>query len=212
MYNVVLFDIDGTLLDTTEFLYQAFEYSIRSQDLIPPTREEMSKVIGVSLEECYLAFAPVGKNALLCQIHNEFQLKNPHLSKPYPETLGVLKKLKNQGIRTVGITNRWESTGRVSVEGAGLDKFLEFVNYRDGFERIKPDPEMLVHALKKLEVSKDEVLMVGDTGIDIKAAQNTGVRSVGVTYGFLGEKILEFGPDYLIDDLAELISVIENSD
>ena len=126
MIKAVLFDIDGTLLDTSELLYQAFEYAIKSQGLVPPSREKMSKVIGVSLEKCYLSFAPAGDNKKLCKLHNEFQLENPHLSKLFPQTIEVLKALKEKGIKTTGITNRWESTAGISVKRAGLLKYLLF--------------------------------------------------------------------------------------
>lgn len=204
MIKAILFDIDGTLLDTTELLYQAFEYAIKSQNLKPPSRKEMSKVIGVSLENCYLAFAPSGDNQLLCKTHNEFQIKNPHLSKLFPKTTESLKKLKRKGIKLAGITNRWRSTAEVSIKRSNLDQYLEFINYRDGFTNIKPDPEMLHHAMEKLGVSKDEAIMVGDTAIDIKAAKDAGIKSVGVTYGFLGKDISKEEPDFLIDELSEL--------
>lgn len=208
MIKAVLFDIDGTLLDTTELLYQAFEYSIKSQGLVPPSREKMAKVIGVSLEKCYLAFAPAGDNALLCKTHNQFQLENPELAKTFPNTIKILKKLKELGIKTAGITNRWESTAKVSAERTGILKYLEFINYRDGFEKIKPDPEMLLDAIRKLEVKKDEVLMVGDTAIDIEAGKAADVETVGVTFGFLGEEIKELNPDFIIDDLEEILEII----
>lgn len=210
MIRAILFDIDGTLLDTTELLYQAFEHSIKSQGLVPPTRDEMSKVIGVSLEKCYLAFASSGDNALFCKIHNQFQLENPQLAKSFPNTIKVLKKLKELGVRSVGITNRWASTAKVSAERTGILEYLEFINYRDGFEKIKPDPDMLVDAINKLGVKKDEVLMVGDTAIDIEAAKAADMESVGVTYGFLGEEIKDLNPDFIIDDLDELIEIVSN--
>lgn len=202
--KAVLFDIDGTLLDTTELLYQAFEYAIKSQNLKPPSRKQMSKVIGVSLENCYLTFAPSGDNQLLCKTHNEFQIKNSHLSKLFPKTTEVLKKLKRKGIKLAGITNRWRSTAEISIKRSNLDQYLEFINYRDGFTNIKPDPEMLHHAIEKLGVSKDEAIMVGDTAIDIKAAKDAGIKSVGVTYGFLGKSIVELKPDFIIDNIDEL--------
>lgn len=208
MIKAILFDIDGTLLDTSELLYQAFEYAIKSQGLVPPSREEMSKVIGVSLEKCYLAFAPLGNNALLCKAHNEFQLENPHLSKLFPETVPVLIKLKEMGLKLVGITNRWKSTAEVSIKRAKLDKYLDFVNYRDGFKNIKPDPEMLLHAIQKLGMNKDEAVMVGDTAIDIEAARGAGIKSVGVTYGFLGQEIAKEKPDFVIDNLSQLLKIL----
>lgn len=202
--QAILFDIDGTLLDTTELLYQAFEYAIKSQNLKPSSRKEMSKVIGVSLEKCYLAFAPSGDNQLLCKTHNEFQIKNPYLSKLFPKTTETLKKLKRKGIKLAGITNRWKRTAEVSIKRSKLNQYLEFVNYRDGFMNIKPNPDMLHDAIKKLGVSKDEVILVGDTAVDIKAAKDAGIKSVGATYGFLGKDIFKEKPDFLINELSEL--------
>lgn len=210
--KAILFDIDGTLLNTTELIYQAFEHSLKTHGHKVVGRDKMGVSMGKSLEDCYLDFAPNGDILVLSKTHNEFQLKNPHLAEGFPDTIETLKKLRSLGFRMVGITNRWKSSGSLSVKHTGLDKFLEFVLYRDDVPKLKPNPEPILEALKRLKVGKDEAVMVGDTFADIECGRNAGVHTVGVTYGFGGEHIKNFEPDFLIDNLSELVKIVGEVD
>lgn len=154
MIKVVLFDIDGTLLNTTELIYQAFEHSLKTHGHKVLSREKMAITIGKSLEDCYLDFAPNGDPILLSKTHNEFQLKNTHLAITFPDTIETLGKLKDLGLKMAGITNRWKSNGILSVKHTGIDKFLEFVWFRDDVKKLKPDREPIKKALKVLGYKK----------------------------------------------------------
>lgn len=208
MVKVILFDIDGTLLDTTELIYQAYEHSLKTHGHRVIKRDTMALSIGKSLEDCYLDFSPNGDILVLSKTHNEFQIKNAHLAELFPDTINTLTKLKSLGFRMIGITNRGRASGVLSIKHTGLDKFLEFVLYRDDVKKLKPDPEPVLLALKKLKIQKDEAIMVGDSFVDIECGQNAGVKTVGVTYGFGGEHIKNLSPDFLIDKLSELAGLM----
>jgi len=208
MIKAVLFDIDGTLLNTAELIYQAFEHSLKTHGHKVLSREKMAMTIGKSLEDCYLDFAPEGDINLLSKTHNEFQLKNPQLAEVFPDTLQTLEKLKSLGYKMVGITNRWKSSGVLSIKHTGLDKYLEFVLYRDDVKKLKPDPEPIKKALKTLGFKKEGAVMVGDSEIDVLCGKNAGVKTIGVTFGFGGEHIKNFSPDFIIDELSELSEIL----
>lgn len=208
MIKTILFDIDGTLLNTTELIYQAFEHSLKTNGHEVLSRKQMSSTIGKSLEDCYLDFAPDGDINLLSKTHDEFQLKNPHLAEVFPDTIRTLEKLKSLGFKMAGITNRWKSSGVLSIKYTGLDKYLKFVLYRDDVKKLKPDPEPIFRALGMLDIKKDEAVMVGDSEIDVECGKNAGVKTVGVTYGFGGEHIRNFSPDFVIDNISELPEIL----
>lgn len=206
--KAILFDIDGTLLNTTELIYQAFEHSLKKYGHPVLKRSKMAESIGKSLEDCYLDFAPNGDIKLLSKFHNEFQLQNPQLAEVFPDTIPTLEKLRNLGFKMAGITNRWKSSGILSVKHTGLDKYLEFVLYRDNVPKLKPNPEPIFLALEKLGIEKDKAVMVGDSEVDILCGKNAGVKTVGVTYGFGGEHVRNFSPDSTIDSLSELPEIL----
>lgn len=208
MIKAVLFDIDGTLLNTAELIYQAFEHSLKINGQKVLARRKMAASIGKSLEDCYLDFAPNGDPIVLSKTHNEFQLKNPHLAALFPDTLKTLERLKNLGFKMAGITNRWKSSGELSVKHAGLDKYLDFVLFRDDVKKLKPDPQPVFQALEKLKIKKEEAVLAGDSEVDILCGRNAGIKTVGVTFGFLGEKIRNSSPDYVIDSLSELPEIL----
>jgi pyrophosphatase PpaX len=208
MIKAVLFDIDGTLLNTKELIYQAFEHSLKTHGHKVVNRNVMSGSIGKSLEDCYLDFAPNGDIKLLSKTHNEFQLKNPDLAVPFPETLKSLETLKGLDFKMAGITNRWKSSGSLSVKLTGIDKYLKFVLFRDDVKKHKPDPEPVFKALEKLKCKPENAVMVGDSEVDILCGRNAGVKTVGVTFGFIGEKIRNFEPDFLVDNLSELPEIL----
>lgn len=210
--KAVLFDVDGTLLNTTELIYQAFEHSLKTHGHKVLGREEMAATIGNSLEDCYLDFAPNGDPVLLSKTHNEFQLKNTDLAIAFPDTIETLGKLKEMGFKMAGITNRWKSSGVLSVKHTGIDKYLEFVLYRDDVRKLKPDPEPIKKALKNLGLKKDQAIMIGDSNVDVLCGKNAGVETIGVTFGFGGEQIKNFSPDFIIDKLSELPEILTISD
>lgn len=208
MIKTVLFDIDGTLLNTAELIYQAFEHSLKINGQKVLARRKMAVSIGKSLEDCYLDFAPNGNPVVLSKNHNEFQLKNSHLAELFPDTLKTLEQLKHLGFKMAGITNRWKSSGKLSVKHTGLDKYLDFVLFRDDVEKLKPDPQPVFQALEKLKIKKEEAVLAGDSEVDILCGRNAGIKTVGVTFGFLGEKIRNSSPDYVIDSLSELPEIL----
>lgn len=208
MIKTVLFDIDGTLLNTAELIYQAFEHSLKINGHQVLARRKMAASIGKSLEDCYLDFAPNGDPVILSKTHNQFQLKNSHLAELFPDTIKTLERLKNLGFKMAGITNRWKSSGELSVKHTGLDKYLEFVLFRDDVKKLKPDPQPVFQALEKLKIKKEEAVLAGDSEVDILCGRNAGIKTVGVTFGFLGEKIRNSSPDYVIDSLSELPEIL----
>jgi pyrophosphatase PpaX len=146
-FKGILFDIDGTLLNTTELIYQAFEHSLKAHGHKVLERNLMARSMGKSLEDCYLDFAPSGDILVLSQTHNQFQLKNPHLAKVFPDTIKTLKKLKALGIKVAGITNRWKSSG---VKTAG-------VTYGFGGKHVKKfSPDFVIDSISGLP----EILIV----------------------------------------------------
>ena len=131
-----------------------------------------------------------------------------HLSTLFPNTKNTLDKIKETGIKTAAITTRSQRTSVHTLELAHIkDKIDVVISGEDG-EKHKPHPEPLLRALRQLRVEPEKAVMVGDTDVDILAGKNARTKTIGVTYGFHGKRIIESNPDYVVDDISEIIPII----
>ncbi len=206
--RAVLFDIDGTLLDTFEFIYGAFEFALDRHGIQPLPREEISRLMGGPLEEVYAVMVPNGNAKTLAESHRTFQSENLRLATLFPATIEVLESLKHRGMKIAAITTRSIRTSVRSLEETGIAPYFDLIISGEDVEFVKPHPEPLLKAIKSLAVKPEEAVMVGDTHADITAGKNAGVKTVAALYGFGGELLLELKPDYAIRDLRKLLDIV----
>ncbi len=206
--QAILFDIDGTLLDTTEFIFQAYEHTLQLYNLPVFPREKLSNVMGQSLESIYQRLAPQYTPELLCEVHRTFQEAHLDLSFPFEGVEEILRTLHKNKIKMAAITTRSRRTSAKTLEGAGIAHYFDVIISGEDVKKIKPDPEPLLLALRKLHVKPQNAVMIGDTDADILAGKNAGTHTIGVTYGFQGEKITQSNPDYVVRDLDGLQHIL----
>jgi pyrophosphatase PpaX len=206
--DAALFDIDGTLLDTTEFVYQAFVYTFQTHGLTWRSAGEIAAVMGKPLEECYRPFSAAENISELCETHRSFQVQNLHLSTPFPNAQQTLKRLKDAGVKIAAVTTRSRRTLISTLEMGGLMRYFDVIVSGEDVVYLKPHPEPLLKALQQLEVGPEKAAMIGDTESDILAGKNAKVMTVGVSYGFHGSRVVESGPDFIIGDIADIIPIV----
>lgn len=204
-YHAILFDVDGTLLDTTEYIYGAFEYSLKKHTLPVLPRSEMKKMMGKSLEDCYKVFAKQNDVRALMTDHHVFQVGHPELSHVYDGTIKTLTKLRATGYRLAAITSRAGKIVFETLKNAKIDHFFEVIITFDDVKKEKPDPEGILKALARMGISPHEAIMVGDSPVDIEAGKSAGTLTIGATYGFHGAKIAKSQPDYVIGGIGEIL-------
>ena len=202
------FDVDGTLLDTSEFIHRAFEYTLRAEGFPPHDRDEIAHLMGRSLLDCYAHLAPAADGARLCDIHRTFQTKNLGLAHCFPETVATLLRLRDAGVRMAAITTRSKRTSLDTLRLNGIDGFFGVILSGEDVLHLKPHPEPLLKALAVLGVAPSEAVMVGDTASDIEAGRNAGTATIGVTCGFHGEGIREARPDFVVGDIGAVTSIV----
>ncbi len=207
--QAIIFDVDGTLIDTSEYIYQAFEHSLEYHNHDILERDVMSHMIGKSLEDCYKEFTELDEVDTFMKAHHKYQHQNPDLAIAFPNTEKTLEALRKNGISIAAVTTRRRDTAIETLELTGL---FPLIDYFIGLEDVavpKPDPEGIVKALDFFSVNPDRAIMVGDSPVDVAAGKNAETHTIGVTYGFHGERIVETEPDYVIDDIDEIIEIIE---
>lgn len=209
MKKAILFDIDGTLLDAHDFIFDAVKYSLNTHGFAYPEDKVSKKAMGKPLLEFYEVLLPGVDPKELAKTHHEFQQKNFHLIKPFPNTKRILADLKNTGFLIAAVSNRSRESLVSSLKFTGIFKFFDVVFSLDDVVHPKPHKEHLQVALKSLQVKPGVALMVGDTENDILAGKAARVKTVGVRYGWLGKDIAKHKPDYLIDDIEELLNILK---
>ena len=119
----VLFDVDGTLLDTTEFIFSAYEHALSALELPVPTRAQLTVTIGTPLEEIYRGLAGTRADEGI-ELHRAFQSERVGAVPAFPGTSEVLVKLSAAGIALAAVTSRSKRTSVRTLEAAGLDSLL----------------------------------------------------------------------------------------
>ncbi len=207
--KAVLFDVDGTLLDTTEFILKAYEYTLHKHNSLKDEfRDQMVVLFGKPLIDCYKILAPDGNHDELCLIHDKWQNENLHLVQPFNTVHETVAELQKRGTRMGSVTNRLRESAITILGYSAIDKQMEVVL---GFEDVvnpKPHPEGIVKAMEIMKVKPEETVMVGDSEFDIIAGNKAGVVTVGVRTGLHPEAMEAAKPDYVIDNMNELLAIV----
>ncbi|MCD0503759.1 HAD family hydrolase [Bordetella petrii] len=206
-YSLVVFDWDGTLMDSTNGIVSAIQGACRDLDLPVPTASAASWVIGLSLESALRKAVPELTQAMvprfLERYRTHYLLRDPDLQL-FEGIEGLLGELGGQQARLA------VATGKSRV---GLNRVLAATGLRDVFHATrtadetfsKPHPAMLHELMQELDVQPERVVMVGDTSHDLQMACNAGVHGLGVTYGAHSpEELRGCGPQAVVDNVAAL--------
>ncbi|MBD0383915.1 pyrophosphatase PpaX [Paenibacillus sedimenti] len=209
MIRTVLFDLDGTIVDTNELIVQSFLHSLEGETPEPVTRELIIPNMGRPLVEQMEFFTGKKEVEAIIQKYRTFNLsKHDELVKEFPNVRSVLAKLHASGIKIGIVTSKIRQTTLMGLKLCGLDTYVSTIVTVEDVKEPKPSPEGILAALETLGSSNEETMMVGDSHYDIEAAQNAGVISVGVSWSWKGRTYLEtYKPDYLIDDMLELLPI-----
>jgi pyrophosphatase PpaX len=206
--KAVLFDVDGTLLDTYEFIVQAYEH-VAAHEGRPLSREAaiMYVSIGATLRETYAMMMPDKDIHHLVGAHRDFQGKNMHLVTLYPGVEETLKKLKETGVKLATVTNRFRDSSLETLAHTGVKDYFDVLVCADDVLRPKPDPEHAFAALRALSVDTQDAVLVGDSQADIECGKHAGIMTVGVSYG-VHDDIASRKPDHVIHSIQELLPLV----
>lgn len=204
--KAVLFDVDGTLVDTSELILQSFEHALKTHNAPLKSREDILQIIGPGPREAYKLLVPEFDDDMLFNTHVEFQTKNIHLISILPHAKEVLTTLSDNDIKVAAVTNRSNRSLGNTLRYVGIDGMFDFIVALEDVLNAKPDPEGIFKALSFLKLSSNQAIMIGDTAVDIQAGRAAGVTTFGITTGFFNkDRLLAQNPDHLIHDLNEIL-------
>ncbi|HYO58179.1 HAD-IA family hydrolase [Archangium sp.] len=202
-HMTIVFDLDGTLVDSLPDIIASVQHGFTSLGLPAPADAEVRALIGHPLEAMYAHFAPA-HTASLCAIYREHYARNfVNRSRPYPGVVELLRTLRERGYKLAIATTKRTDMARRFVEALGLTPAVDYVQGTDGFPH-KPAPDVIHRALAAL--GAQGLWMVGDTTHDILAGRAAGLRTYAVTWGTHDAGMLATtAPDELQPDLERLL-------
>ena len=209
MIKAVVFDMDGTLVDSREMILGAMEATLADHGMIV-TREQMAAVTGKPVDAMYALLAPHLDSAALEKMHFEHQAASPHHKTLYENGREVLTALRGRGLK-LGIFTGFDRRTHDDLTNLGVLDYFESIVDCTRYEAHKPDPEGLLLCMQELGVFPDETVYVGDGIGDIAAGLAAGVHTtIGIAHGFtMPEKLAAAGADKVVANLAELQQYLE---
>ncbi len=215
-YEVVIFDLDGTLLDTIEDLADAVNTSLKMHGMPLRTLDEIRQFVGNGITVLMERAVPGGKdNSEFDSAFREF--KNYYAghcndkTKPYPGIAEMLKKIKKENVRMAIVSNKAD----FAVKELNSFYFNDIMDVALGENEVagirrKPAPDMVFEVLKHFNCPAAKALYVGDSEVDLATARAADIACVGVAWGFRGRDFLEQnGADVIIDTPAEMLDILK---
>ena len=216
MTKLIIFDLDGTLIDTRKDIADACNYALCRCGYPPRNLDEYNLLVGRGIYNLFRSALPQGKadEETVAQMAEYFiPYYNEHkcdFTKHYEGIIQTLEILSQRGMRFAVASNKYqEGTEQLVEKFFGNYEFVRILGQRDGMP-IKPDPQIVAEAMEALPgITEDEVVYCGDSDVDMQTGMNAGVKTIGVTWGFrTREELAAYSPWALIDRPQEIIDII----
>ena len=212
MYGTIIFDLDGTLLDTLDDLTDATNAALGKFGLPLRTRDEVRAFVGNGIAKLIeRAIGEKGKHLhgeVLAEFKRDYALRCADKTAPYEGILPLLQTLQAQGIKTAVVSNKADfavkSLAKTYFDGLLLAAVGE--NEEAGISK-KPAPDSLLAVMEQLSATAEDTVYVGDSEVDIQTAKNAGVECLCVTWGFRDKALLiKEGGRLFVDTPAEILT------
>lgn len=212
MKKLVLWDLDGTLINTMEDLGTAVNYSLTLRGLPLHTMDEYRRMVGHGVRNLVQQALPTGVDeayvdACLKDFKEYYSAHIDVKTRPYPGIVDLVAELDKRGVRMAIVSNKFqEGTEYLIKEFFPEIDFVAIMGNREGFP-LKPSPEIVEHVLKESGIPKADAILVGDSPTDMKTAANGGIDSIAVSWGYrtreelTGNRIVNS-----VEELREMLS------
>ncbi|MGC6589313.1 pyrophosphatase PpaX [Paenibacillus sp. FSL W7-1279] len=211
MIETVLFDLDGTIIDTNELIISSFLHVFEAQAPGPLTREQIIPHMGTTLEQQLQAFSGgVDDVSPLIKAYRSFNtLHHDEMVRPFPHVNEVVERLHRHGLSLGIVTTKIRPSTMMTLEKYDLERFMSAIVTVNDVEHPKPHPEPVLTAIERLGANPATTLMIGDSPVDIQSAKAAGVKAAAVAWSLKGEqKLMEYGPDYVLKDMKDLYEIV----
>ncbi len=213
MKPVILFDLDGTVIDSTEAILDGFRVAFESFGEDVPSDEAIKNEVGHTLENMFLTLG-VEKSMVDAHVHaykmhyRVISCEKTVLLEGAREAVVEASKFATLGV----VTTKTGEYSRVLLEYMGLMDYFSVLIGREDVENPKPHAEPILKALERLEHQKSNTWMIGDTCMDMDSAKNANVNAIAVTSGYATRSILEGCSSFIYKNALEAIEYIKKND
>ena len=209
MIKAIIFDLDGTLLNTLEDLFLAVKHALKTFNLPLRTKEEVRNFIGNGVKNLMMRAAEENfSQELLDEFLSFYSFHKNDNTCIYPQINELLSALKNKNIRLAIVSNKTDGAIKELTEKFFAGKFVCAVGERDGIAR-KPAPDGVLEVMQLLDVSADETIYVGDSEVDILTAKNACIKCVSVLWGFKDKDfLLKNGATDVVSSPMEILNFL----
>ncbi len=217
MTKLIIFDLDGTLLDTREDIANACNYALRMCGCPERRLDEYNMLVGRGIMNLFRGALPpdLRTDDMVMEMKSHFvPYYNEHIddcTRPYPGIIAMMDVLAGKGISFAVASNKYqEGTEALVKRYFGAYDFACILGQREG-KPIKPDPEIVNEAMSAAGASLDETVYCGDSDVDMQTGIKAGVRTVGVTWGFrTREELSAYNPWLLAEKADEIVDAVMN--
>lgn len=210
--KTILFDLDGTLIKSTEIILEAFKITFKN--FLPTKKlkkEEFTNMLGLTLIKTFTKYEEdLKKVDEMISFYREVSNKMIEKGlKAYPGAIELMSYLKEKGCKIGVVTSKMRQMAQYNLELTGLNEYVDgLIGYEDTINH-KPSPDPIIKALKMFDADKETTVYIGDHENDIMAARQAGIIACAVTYSHRIKEMLAENPDYVIDELSNIKYLIQ---
>lgn len=213
LYNTVIFDLDGTLLNTLYDLGDSVNFALKALEFPQRSYEEVRQFVGNGVKKLIDRAVPKGTDEQTARecldiFRQHYSQNMENKTAPYDGMIDVLKTLKSNGINTAVVSNKFDA----AVKRLCDKYFGELIDIAVGeceTVKRKPSPDGVNSIITQFGCDKHKAVYVGDSDVDIITAHNAGIKCIGVTWGFRDASLLiDTGADYIAETHDKLLNII----
>jgi pyrophosphatase PpaX len=207
--NTILFDLDGTLIDTNELIISTYLHTLEKYYPGKYKREDVLPFLGPTLHEVFGAMDSERVEEMVLEYRTYNLANHDALVKEFVGVMETIETLKKKGYKLAIVTTKREDVAFKGLRLMKLDHFFDVMIAYDHVKKVKPDPEPIFLALEKLDSVPEETLMVGDNFHDVLAGKNAGTKTAGVAWTIKGRDYLaKYEPDYMLENMTDLLTIL----
>lgn len=214
MKKLLIFDLDGTILNTLDDLADSTNYALKQNSMPKRSLDEVRAFVGNGIRRLIEQAVPSGsseaeKKAVLESFTAHYKAHSADKTRPYDGIVGLLEQLKIQGCQLAVVSNKADFAVQSLCETYFPGTFTFVVGERKGIRR-KPAPDSIYEVLEQLNIPKEESVYIGDSDVDVETAKNADIDLIAVTWGFRNREVLEMaGAKVFVQTPEEILDVLQ---
>ncbi len=211
MIGLVLFDLDGTLIQSTEVIMETFVITFKKyfKD-ITLDQQTLTSFLGSTLFKTFELYMDDTHD--IDELVSFYRETSESLMKEklhaYPHAKELLEQLKDKGVRVGVVTSKMREVALAHLTLVGLESYIEHIVGYEDVQLHKPDKEPLIKALEVFQMEVDDAIYIGDHENDMLAAKHANMMCCAVTYSHRLKEMLAVQPDYVVDDLIQILDIV----